>query len=247
MKTRKHYKKRGGTIDMNYYASLMKSKKDIDVDMFKKYLDSIENPLIHLYNFDGNGELYTINEYALIHGADVMVQSLFNNYPVNLEHLVRYNSLRPDKINILEAYILHSTFILNVQYILEQIESTNNYQALFRYFRIGMHVPTVLMCAIEASKFKNSIFGNSIYQMVVELYTRPRIYSYLSKGNDNNVVMQLFTFATMFNKSDLIVKIYMFLTQNRKVEEGFNLLFDRDVVTNILLHDDPQLYKTAIS
>lgn len=252
MKTRKRYTKKrdsikkGGTVNMFYYASLIKSKKDIDTSKFKTFLDSIENPLMNLYNFDGDGELYTINEYALIHSANVMIQTLFNNYTVNLEHLVQYNSLRTDKLNILEAYILHSTFIINIQYILEQIESTNNYRALFRYFQVGMHIPTILMCAVESSKFKNSMFGNSIYQMVLELYTKSRFYNYLSRDNDNNIVMQLFTFATMFNKSDFMIKIYMFLIQGRPIEEGFNLLFDKDIIANILIHDDPQLYKTAI-
>ena len=154
-------RKKGGNPEMFQYASLIKNKKTIDIYKFKSFLDSIQNPLFQLYDFDGNGAKYTINEYALIHESDILVQSIFNNYMVDLDHLVQYNSLRENKINILEAYILHSKFLLNIQYILEKIESHNNYKVLFRYFIRDIHIPTVLMCAVEASKYKNSIIGNT--------------------------------------------------------------------------------------
>jgi hypothetical protein len=246
--TRRRYsKKKGGNPEMFQYASLIKNKKPIDTDKFKLFLDSIQNPLFQCYDFDGNGMKYTINEYALIHESDIMVQSIFNNYTVDLEHLVQYSSLRETKINILEAYILHSKFLLNIQYILEKNESDNNYKVLFRYFTRGIHIPTVLMCAVEASKYKNSIFGNAIYQTVMELYSRPTVYNMLVRNGDRDIILQLFQFATMFNKPDFMVKIYLFLLQETKdLHAGLNLLFDKDIVSNILLLDDPHLYKTAI-
>lgn len=243
--TRKRYNKKGGNPEMFQYALQIKNKKQIDIDKFKTFLDSIQNPLFQQYDFDGNGTKYTINEYALIHEADIMVHSVFNNYTVDLEHLIHYKRLRENKLNILEAYILHSNFVLNIQYILEKIGSDN--KVLFRYFTRDIHIPTVLMCSIEASKYKNSIFGNAIYQTVMELYSRPTVYNILSRDGDREIILQLFYFATMFNKPDFMVKIYLFLIQETKdLHAGLNLLFDKDVVTNILLLDDPHLYKTAI-
>jgi len=237
--------RKGGNPEMFQYALQIKNKKTIDINKFKTFLDSIQNPLFQQYDFDGNGTKYTINEYALIHEADIMVHSVFNNYTVNLEHLVHYTRLRENKLNILEAYILHSNFVLNIQYILEKIGSDN--KVLFRYFTRDIHIPTVLLCSIEASKYKNSIFGNAIYQTVMELYSRPTVYNILSRDGDHEIILQLFQFATMFNKPDFMIKIYLFLTQKEKdLHAGLNLLFDKDVVTNILLIDDPHLYKTAI-
>ena len=112
--TRKRYNKKGGNPEMFQYALQIKNKKTIDIDKFKTFLDSIQNPLFQQYDFDGNGTKYTINEYALIHESDIMVQSVFNNYTVDLEHLVHYTRLRENKLNILEAYILHSNFVLHL-------------------------------------------------------------------------------------------------------------------------------------
>ena len=78
--TRKRYNKKGGNPEMFQYALQIKNKKPIDIDKFKTFLDSIQNPLFQQYDFDGNGTKYTINEYALIHEADIMVHSVFNNY-----------------------------------------------------------------------------------------------------------------------------------------------------------------------
>lgn len=245
-KTRKRHKKIGGNPNMLIYASLIKNKKNIEIHKFKAFLDETKQPLMQLYDFDGDGIQYTINEYALIHNSDIEIQLLFNNYQANLEHIVQYNIFDGRKLNILEAYILDSKIILNVQYILEQIETTNNYQSLFRYFTPEIQVPTVLMCAVEASKYKNSIYSNAIYQSIIGVYTKPKIYSILSKNNSPEIVSQLFQFATMFNKQDFMVSIYMFLIKE-DIHSGFNLIFDADNITNILLHDDQSMYKTVIS
>lgn len=243
---RKTRKRKGGNPEIFYYASFIKNKKEFNTDKFKKMLDKIQNPLYQLYDFDGDGTQYTINEYALIHESDIMVQQVFNYYQANLEHLVQYK-FREHKLTILEAYILHSKFVLNIQHILEQIKTTNNYKPLFRYFVRDIRIPTVLMCAIEASKYKNSMFANTICQSVLELYSNTEIYNILSNRSEPTIVLQLFQFATMFNKQDFMIKIYLFLVQETKdIHSGFNLIFDEDVITNILLLDDPNLYKTTI-
>lgn len=87
--TRKRNKKYGGKTEgstaqehkseMFKYAMLMKNKKDIDANKFQKYLETLSNPLHQLYDFNNYGILYTINEYALIYDADVIIQSSFNN------------------------------------------------------------------------------------------------------------------------------------------------------------------------
>ena len=239
-------KRKGGNTEIFYYASFIKNKKEFNTDKFKKMLDKIQNPLYQLYDFDGDGTQYTINEYALIHESDIMVQQVFNYYQANLEHLVQYK-FREHKLTILEAYILHSKFVLNIQHILEQIKTLSNYKPLFRYFVRDIRIPTVLMCAIEASKYKKSIFANTICQSVLELYSNTEIYNILSNRSEPTIVLQLFQFAIMFNKQDFMVKIYLFLVQETKdVYSGFNLIFDEDVITNILLLDDPKLYKTTI-
>jgi hypothetical protein len=48
--------------EMFQYALQIKNKKQIDIDKFKTFLDSIQNPLFQQYDFDGNGTKYTINE-----------------------------------------------------------------------------------------------------------------------------------------------------------------------------------------
>jgi len=79
------------------------------------------------------------------------------------------------------------------------------------------------------------------------LYSKPKIYNKLSDNNNSNNVLLLFQYAVMFNKPDFMVKLYLFFTQGPvNMHEGLNLIFNPEVITNILLHDDPNLYKTAI-
>lgn len=245
-KTRKQRSYGGDSeLAMREYASLLQTKSPINTSKFKDFLNSIKNPLKLQIAFDNDAKKYTINEYALIHNAGIEIHSLFRHYSVDLVHKVKYNfDLIPnEEYTILEAYILHGFHLENIRCILEQIIALGKYDILFNYPQPSMRVPTVLRFAIESSDNKKSTICTMIYQTIVATYMNSSIYKKLSNDNSPSTLIILFQIATMYKKIDLMVYIYTKITEPH---EGFNLIFDPEVVSRILLHDDPELYIAII-
>lgn len=249
MKTRQTRKKiiGGNETEKKFreYALKIKNQEQILIEDFTAFLDSVKDPLKVVFDFNRTGNLYTINEYALLHNASHDIHAAFWKYEVALNHLTDYSKLLDVKypLTILEAYILHGSHSRNIRNILEQITAKSS-NSLFRYIPDIKNIPTILYFALQSSNYELLPLSQYVYSSIISAYTQPQIYLKLTNNNTPGTILELLNIAIIFNKPDLLEIICLSISTSEYI---YKLLLDKTTVAFLLLQDNKQLFITALN
>lgn len=247
MKKRRTRKKGGNPeTKFHFYARKMKRNERIDQTEFKAFLDSVKDPLFSEWDFENDGNKYTINEYAILHNAPLNIHAVFWDYPVNLSHISNYFSTFGTKtpLTILEAYIIQGIYSENIRVILEQIQAdfANSAGSLFRVINNKQPIPTVLHFAMESSNYEIMPLDQTIYNMIIQIYFSNSVYRYLSKNNSVEQIKELVALGIKTGKADFTHTVLMKATGLPNI---IHIIFSQMVISFLLLQDNKTLFDTV--
>ena len=250
---RKTRKKRifGGNPESTYidYATKIKNKQPIDIPEFKKFLESVDNPLKKAFEIIPGEGKKTINEYALIYNAEMEIHAIFRIYDVAINHKILYpfaSSMGMSELNILEAYVLHGAHIENIRIIIEQLEKTKSLTdaLLFRYLPITDNLPTLFACSLYSSNYVNSQIHNTIYPIILNIYMGTENFKKLTHSYNSEMIIELFKTAVKYAKPDFMISIYQKFLSPR---DAYIVVFNKTVLERLMLQNNETLYLTAIN
>lgn len=248
MKTRRRRKITGGNETekrFREYAIKIKNQEQIPIESFSAFLESVKDPLKVAIDYNRTGNLYTINEYALLNNASHDIHATFWKYDVALNHLTDYSSLLDIKypLTILEAYILHGLHSRNIRNILEQITAKSP-NSLFRYIPDVKNIPTILYFALQSSNYELMPLTQYVYSSIISIYTQPQIYLKLTNNNALGTILELLNIAIRFNKPDLLEIICLSIPTSENI---YKLLLHKTTIAFLLLQDNQQLFITTFN
>jgi len=246
-KTRKLRQTGGTDQKFREYAIQIKNKERIDTTKLKSFLDTVKNPLHIVIDYDGNGQKYTLNEYALIHDAGHNIHSVFRKYNINLDHLANYSSLVgiAEPLTILEAHLVYSKYDENIRHALEQIQSDyRNIKYLFRTIQRTKGIPTVLFFGLDSSNYILEPLNESIYDTITQTYYNNNMYRYLSNNHNFNSIKELVLLGIRFNKPKFVSTILLKVEQSSEIVK---LIFNDATISFLLLQNDTKLFDAMIS
>ncbi len=250
---RKTRKKRifGGNPESTYidYATKIKNKQPINIQEFKKFLESVEKPLKKAFELIPGEGKKTINEYALIYNAEMEIHAIFRIYDVAINHKILYPfaaSMGISELNVLEAYILHGAHIENIRVIIEQLEKTKSLTdvVLFRYLPNMDNLPTLFACSIYSSNYVNSQIHNTIYPIILNIYMGTENFKKLTHDYNSEAIINLFKTAVKYAKPDFMISIYQKFLSPR---DAYLVVFNKAVLERLVIQNNENLYLTAIN